>query len=90
MEKIKAKDLNLSAVMIDSRYVLPVIKKEDIPYKQPIYLVLKTLFDKADDDDEIPLGFSNIINSQIRLEYEKDLITVDGLHEKKKNLTVIF
>lgn len=90
MKSIKANELDISAVMVDTFYVLPVIKTKDIQYKQPIYLVLRTSFEEAEDDDEIPLGFAKIVNRQIRLESEQNLMTVDGLHEKKKNLTLIF
>lgn len=90
MTTIKASDLNFSSVMMDTTFVLPVIKTKDIQYKQPIYLVIRTLFEESDDEDEIPLGFAKIVNRQIRLENEQNLMTVDGLHEKKKNLTEIF
>ena len=90
MKTITAKDFNFSSVMIDTTFVLPVIKTEDIQHKQPIYLVLRKTFEEANDDDEIPLGFAKIVNRQIRLENEQNLMTVDGLYEKKKNLTLIF
>ena len=89
MKTIKAKDLDYSSIMIDTMYVLPVIKTEDIPAKGVIYLVLKEEFINAEDDDEIHLAYSRIINGQIRIEEEGKLNTYAGLLEKKKNLTVI-
>jgi hypothetical protein len=89
MRTIKAKELDISSVMIDTMYVLPVIKTEDIPAKERIYLVLKDEFENAEDEDDIRLAYSKIINGQIRIEEEGKLNTYPGLLEKKKHLTVI-
>ena len=89
MRTIKAKELDISSVMIDTMYVLQVIKTEDIPAKERIYLVLKDEFENAEDEDDIRLAYSKIINGQIRIEEEEKLNTYTGLLEKKKHLTVI-
>lgn len=89
MEIIKAIDLGLSSVMVDTTTYLPVIRTEQIKYSKPIYLVLKSWFEDADEEDEIPLGYSNIVNGQIRLDDGGFLKTDHGLMEKKKYLTVI-
>lgn len=89
MKTIKAKDLNFSSIMIDTMYVLPVIKTEDIQAKGLIYLVLKEEFENAEDEDDVRLANSKIVNGQIRIEEEGKLNTFPGQLEKKKNLTVI-
>lgn len=89
MKTIKAKDLNFSSIMVDTMYLLPVIKTEDISYKGIIYLVIKEEFESAEEEDEIRLAYSKIVNGQIRIEEEGKLNTFPGLLEKKKNLTVI-
>lgn len=89
MNKIKARDLEIDSIMVDTSKMTPVIRTEDVKYKQPIYLVSTTHFEYADEDDEITLGFSKITSGQIRSEKDNLLITVHGLKEKKKNLTVI-
>jgi len=89
MKTIKAKNLDFSSVQIDTMYLLPVIKTEDIPAKGLIYLVLKEEFENAEDEDDIRLAYPKIVNRQIRVERESKLITFPGLLEKKKNLTVI-
>ena len=88
MKTIQAKAINITSIMIDTKYVIPVIKTDDVKNKQLIYLVLKEEFINA-DDDEIRLAYSKIINGQIRIEEEGKLKTFPGLLEKKKNLTVI-
>ena len=89
MNAIKAYELDISSVMVDTIYVLPVIKTEDIPAKGIIYLVLKEEFMNAEEEDEIHLAYSRIVNGQIRIEEEGKLNTYPGLLEKKKNLTII-
>lgn len=89
MNSIKVKDLGLESVMVDINYQLPVIKNIDLLNKQPIYLVATKAFEEAEDDEEIYLGFSRISNKQIRSYGEMQPVTVDGLMEKKKNLTII-
>lgn len=89
MGTIKAIDLGFSSIMVDTTTYLTVIRTEQIKYSQPVYLVLRSLFEKADEEDEIPLGYTNIVNGQIRLEGEGFIKTAYGLKENKKNLTVI-
>lgn len=89
MKTIKAKELDISSVMVDQRYIIPVIKTEDIPAKGIIYLVLREKFEKAEEEEEIYLALSQKVNGQIRNETEGELITFPGLLAKKGNLTII-
>lgn len=89
MRTIKAKKLDISSVMVDTKYVLPIIKTKDIENKVPIYLVLKEEFENSEEEDEIHLAFAKILSDQIRVENAQMLYTLPGLIEKKNNLTVI-
>ncbi len=89
MRTIKANKLNLSSVMVDANYIIPVIKTVDIPSKELIYLVLKEEFMNAEEEDEIRLAYPKIADGQIKIEEEGKLNTYSGLLEKKKNLTIV-
>ena len=89
MDEVKAKDLGIDSMMVDTSKMAPVIRTEDVQYKQPTYLIPTVLFETADAEAEIPLECANISNGQIRSEDEKILNVWPGMLEKKKRLTVI-
>jgi len=89
MNSIRVEKLGLDSVMVDTNLQIPVIRTRDLQNKQPIYLVSTKVYQDAEDDEDIPLGFSEVVNKQIRSYDEIKPVTVDGLTEKKKNLIII-